>query len=446
MQLFGLFWFLILVLAMRSYLFGKRIFGITIFFFFLTGGFQVIPLSAFEVGLGISKSTDLALIFVGLTFLVQARSNMLIIKHDKFALSIIVFLGFILVAMLYSLFVYGYEFSYVLRSSRMFFLLLLYFNFKHLLSNELESTMSILFFITIAQTGLFFLQMILGSPLLSNGTTQATAQLYEGSSGLWERFYNIPIFIVLFFYYGTFIKDKRGIRITAAIAFAVALVMTLHRSLILSLVAATAIAGGATVLRRGWFALVVTALLVTVSPFSLFFEQRLSSAFDDIGNFLGGGFESLDFKDTFSLRVAHVLERGEYVFSSVERCAFGAGFLTEDSPYAQNLGFIVGYPNDWGGITQVDTSDDSWSLLLIFTGFVGTMLYIWVFWRAILIEWQARKLPIARVGLGFLILYLLTSLTGSGFVDVPTFVGMPLVLALTNAKASQQNGSPVQST
>lgn len=56
---------------------------------------------------------------------------------------------------------------------------------------------------------------------------------------------------------------------------------------------------------------------------------------------------------------------------------FGLGLMTDDSPYTyNNFNFVIGLPDENGGIYQLDTPDIAWSNFVARYGYVGTFAYL----------------------------------------------------------------------
>lgn len=429
-------WFVFLVIALVYYFKGHPLAALVILFFFLTSGFQFVPLSLFDTGFGITKALDFAVIFIVWTFLVDVRTNIKMIREDPFAKTIIVFISFVLIAVLYSLIFYGYDLAYVIRSSRRFLILLIYFDFRKLNGFQLQSLVNFLLAVTFLQGAVYLLQIPTGTVLMNSGLVEGASSLLISGGAWWSRYYNFPLFVVLFFFYVLLAKEvSPPKRFLFVFTFGVVILATFHRSWIFAVLVGILCVGLLTKARRAIVWLAVLYFAIIQLPGSSSLSDRLLSGISDFNHAITGGYELTYLPDTFSFRIAHFIERAEYVASSPQRILFGLGFLTEDSPYTRQLPFIVGYADESGVVTQVDTSDIAWSLLVVFVGVLGTLLYIWLYAKGLVIAWNNRGLPIGQAALGFMVAMFFTSFTSTYFVDIPTFVGVPLFIAFIAAKS-----------
>lgn len=421
-------WLLVLILAFFFYFSGKKLWA-SIILFFITGGYQFVPANAFYTAFGISKSLDFAIIFVVITFVVDMRFNFRILQRDRFAKLIIFFLCFILIAIVYSLLAYKHEPSSVLRASRKFFLLLIYFNYRRLSKAEFDKVFIFLRYLTVLQSIVFLLQIPLGTSLLNTGTTEGAITEFIGQSGTWTRYYNLPMFIMLFFFHGMFVDKSSGMRRWVVLTlFAATLLAPLHRSLIFSLLAVLILVG---IRARSWnknFRNILAVLLLAGAFFPALILERVEQGIDDFGNVLESGLKNP--KDNLSFRLAHALERAKFTTTAPERVFFGSGFLTEDSKYTRLLNFLIAYRGSGGIVTQIDTSDISWSFLFLQTGLLGTLLYVWLYFFATRMMWNNRHYAIGMMGTCFFLMIFFNSFTSAVFVDTVVFVSLPLLIVV----------------
>ena len=430
MQLLNLFWFLPFLFSLVAYLYQRYIISFTILFFFVTGGFQIIPFNSFDTGFLLSKPFDFVILFVIITFFINFRSNIDIIKKDNYARVLIFFLFFIIVAFFYSLIIYTYSLSDVIRSSRKCFLLLIYFNFKRLDSLELNKIIKILYGITIVQCFIYLFQIPLNLILLNSGTSTAVTQ-YLNNIG-WIRYYNVPFFIIFFFFFSLFVINNSGKkRWMSIILFSLTLLAPLHRSWIISLIVTAVLLY--LLFSENKKKVLIYSALVIISLFliSPILYDRIKTGISEAVSTVETDNSFENPIGTFSFRIAHFMERAEFMADSPGKIIFGLGFITEDSPATKYLNFIIGIKDKNGLVNQVETADIAWSVLVVFTGLLGTFLYLWVYYKTFKITWQFRNVTVySIIGLAYLISVFLLSFTSSMFFDVVTFITMPLIIHL----------------
>ena len=427
-----MFWFLPFLILLFTYLYKRYVISFTILFFYITAGFQVIPFDSFDTGMVINKPSDFIILFVIITFFINLRTNIQIIKTDKYAKVLIIFLFFIIIAFFYSLIIYNYSLSEVIRASRKCFLLLIYFNFKRLDAYELNKIIKILYFITIIQCFIYLIQIPIGLITLNNGTDAAITSDLQNIG--WIRYYNIPFFIIFFYFYSLFIrKDNGDKRWFSIILFSITLLAPLHRSWIISIILTTIIL----YLIFSENKKKVLVYSITIIFFLFFFSpiifERIKSGFTEAVSTVENESSFQNPTSDFSFRIAHLIERAGFIINSPEKIIFGLGFITEDSPATKYLNFIIGYRDENGLVNQVETADIAWSLLIVFTGLFGTFLYLWVYYKTITIIWKFRNINSYSIaGLGYLISIFLLSFASSMFFDIVTFIIMPLIVHLVH--------------
>ncbi len=151
----------------------------------------------------------------------------------------------------------------------------------------------------------------------------------------------------------------------------------------------------------------------------------------DVASVLNGEYVDIDYVEelqgnTFSFRIAHLYERYMYVAGNTVKHLFGAGFVHEDSFYVrQNFDFIIGLRDETTGeIIQIDTSDISWSVLILRFGIIGTLLYLIFTIRILFIGFKYRTTQLGGVVLGQMIVLFITSLTSTSYLFPLYFILM----------------------
>ena len=411
----------------------QRVASVVLFFFFLTNGFQLVPVSWFDTGFGIQKGADFALIILLVAFASNMLENVKLLKTDSIARSILVFIGFVFIAVLFSKLYLNYDLTVILRVARRFLFLLGYFVFRQLSFKEVEKIIHIIIGITFVQCLIFLAQIFLGITLLNRQSDEITELSGRGAIGEWKRLYNLPEYTVFSMLYLMF-TDKIKIQWRSLLIsiMSIAFVMTLHRSWISWFIVVIGLVG--LFRTSGIWKKVLT--IATVSAFALLpivfpaLGERMESGIDDFKNAMTGGYNanSNKFEDSFSFRIAHVLERWEFVTREPTSAVFGIGFLTEDANQSQYLNFSVGWSDKYG-TRQIDTADIAWSLMFLWCGVVGTFLYMLYYLKNTYYLWQHRESNIAVAGFSYMLLYFLTSFTSTSFIDSTSFAAYCMITA-----------------
>ncbi len=424
-------WFLLIVVACGLWTLRYRSAALTMFFFFLTNGFQLVPVSWFDTGVGIQKGSDFALLLLLFFFVSKWTEHIKLLRSDPIARSLAVFVAFIIVGVLFSRFYYGYDISAIFRAARRFLFVLGYFVYRELSYEEIQKTLRILLFITFVQCVIFLMQLVFGVTLLNRQSDEITELSERGAIGEWKRLYNIPEYTVLFLFYALFNDSlKSRYRIICSVVLGAALVSTLHRSWLSSFIITLCFL---VVFRSSsiWkklsmsFAVLAFALVPAIFPA---LGERMDSGLADFSNAMNGGYDthSNKFDDSFSFRIAHTMERFDHVANDPKKWLFGLGFLTEDSGQSQYLNFSVGWRDKYG-TKQIDTGDIAWSIMFLWLGFAGTILYLFAYFRIMRRMWRDRDQALAIIAYGYMFMYLLISFTSSVFIEATTFTAFTLL-------------------
>ena len=193
----------ILIAGIILYLSGKRTLSVVIFFFFLFDGFQIIPEELFETGMGISKSADFALLYTVFLFIYGLLNSPKFIPVNKLTLLLGGYLFFIVCLIGISYFIYRIPLSEIIRTSRYYLFALSYFVLRKLTPEEIGSILKILFCIVVFQSILFTIQGFTGIALLTGAISHKSAKLIT-------RFYNSPLMLYFFVFYGIFNNPFSG--------------------------------------------------------------------------------------------------------------------------------------------------------------------------------------------------------------------------------------------
>ena len=318
----------------------------------------------------------------------------------------------------------------MIRASRKCFLLLIYFNFKKLGSSELDKLIKILYVITIIQSIIYLIQIPTKLILLNSGTSAAFTLELPNTD--WIRYYNFPFLLIFFFYFSLFSYNRSGNKRWFSIfLFSLTLLAPLHRSMIISIILTTIflyLIYSTNKKKVLAYSTIIVIFLFLISP--LLF-QRLESGVTEVVSTVQNE-SSFEYPSgTFSFRLAHLMERARFIINSPGKIIFGLGFITEDSPETRYLNFLIGVKDENGLVNQVETADIAWSVLIVFTGLVGALLYLWLYYKTIIIILKNKdKRLYSLIGLGYLITVLFMSFTSSLFFDVATFILMTLSVHL----------------
>lgn len=405
----------ILIVSIILYLSGKRILSTILFFFFLFDGFQIIPEKFFETGMGISKSTDFALLYIIILFIYGIINTKDFIPINKLALLLGGYLLFIVCLIGISYYTYHIPFVEIIRTSRYYLFALSYFVLRRLTKEEIYSILKILFCIVIFQSILFTIQGFTGIALLIGAESHKSAKLIT-------RFYNSPLMLYFFVFYGIFNNPFTGkYKYISALICIVCVYMPLHRSLTISFILILILGLFLKMGKIKQFINYLPMLLLCVIPLVAVMGAQLASrTMNDINSVTTGEFVDIEEielgeESTLLFRIAHFYERYMHILEKPIETAFGSGLMAEESNYTnKKFDFIVGLENEkTGEIVQLETSDIAWSNLIIRYGIIGTLIYLTIYISIMIFYYKHRKVRYALSTFLYLLLLLFTSITSN---------------------------------
>jgi hypothetical protein len=423
--------FIIIVLAaIILYIRDYKIPALILFFFLLTSGFNLIPEEMFDIGF-ISKGGDYAFFIL---FGVVAIDILCIKKYlqpDDFRQYLLAFGLFIIVFVFYNRFVVHLGWSEIIRTVRYLFFWMAYFVFRNMERVQLERLLKYLFLVMVFLSALFLLQQMVRKNILVE--TVATKMKLGGIELI--RFYNQPDMIHFFTFMAVYHNPYKGIKkIITTFLLVAALLGAFHRSLIGFFIIAIAIGYILRLprLQRIKVVTTVSVLLLVIVVFvgAKFVQSRTYADLQSVasGNFADMDIDMAEIKDaTFTFRMAHFIERNQYLWEHPQSMIFGAGLFTEDSKMVDKFfDFKIGLIEELtGNIVQLDTGDISYSLLFLRFGYVGTFLNLCLFIYLMVFFYKKRESKYGFFSFLYLILTFGVSFFSANLILPVTFI-LPL--------------------
>ncbi|MBC5645492.1 hypothetical protein H8S77_21640 [Parabacteroides sp. BX2] len=439
----------LLLLAIALYICGQRTYSLLIFFFFSFYGFQIIPDELFETGLGFSKSTDFALVYIFVLFVYGCFAYHDYIPLNRMTYLIAVYLAAILVIIGVNKFVYGIGWGDILKTSRNYFFVLAYYPLRRVEKEEVDRLLKILLYIVLFQSLLFAIQAFTGKAILAGEEDKSGGDLIY-------RFYNSPRMLYFFIFYTLFVQPLgKKYSTFAGIVLIITSFLPMHRSLIIMVILTLSFGYMLNVgnLKR-FIRYLPYALLVAIPLCFILFAQVGSRTISDLQMLREGNFAEIEDSDeienfemdsesTFTFRIAHFMERYLYSKTNVMYEFFGLGLMTDDSPYTyNNFNFVIGLPDENGGIYQLDTPDIAWSNFVARYGYVGTFAYLVFYIGLAWFFFVNRKDKLSLSLLLYMLLVLGTSLTSETLYQVGRNVFVLMLFDfIIDKKRNEENNS-----
>lgn len=419
----------VLIAAIILYIIGQRVLSTIIFFFFLFEGFQVVPDVFFNTFVGISKSIDFAFIYVAFLFCFGLYRYDDFIPKNNATKYIVFYLIFILISCGVSLFYYHVPIFEIIKTSRAYLFVLSYYVLRRLNKDEIDALFKILFIIVCFQCFLFVVQVIIDVPLLTNANT-------GDKIGFIRRYYNLPIMILFMFYYAIFNNPFSGvIKWSSIFILCLAMILPLHRSLIITFLLILVI--GILLNDTKKFLKYMPILFMFIIPTSFLVLKYIGiqKSVTDIVNVANGDFMELDddfvldSESTLMFRMLHFFERYTEVTNSNMTMIFGEGFMSEGSEYTNaRFDFQIGLVDDkTGSVAQLETSDISWSVFIIRFGFVGTFVFLFMYFGFIKFFYKNRNRKDSLVTLLYLLIVFALSFTSASLSSIISMI-IPLMM------------------
>ncbi|NID12283.1 hypothetical protein [Fibrivirga algicola] len=403
----------------------RYLWSLLIFFCLLTNGYQLIPSSILMLGSPLEKSTDVLIFYVIAIFVCYISTILKAVKSEHIFKWMLFFLLFVTADAIYSIFVLSYDISGVVKVFRNYLFILSFGVLILVPVKILNRVFNILSVITIGQSVLYLLQIVTGLTLLQTGVSGGDVSVHDASETGLIRFYNLPLFLlpVLLNYLFNYKFKTRFYQIFTLGILLLAVVAPLHRSYIFTtlLVISVYIMTKQSFQKKIIYVVLTSIVLLAISTSSIVGNRLMKGADDMTSVFSKGASHFSDDTDanSFAFRLLHLTERFDYIYKEPSRYFFGIGLLSESAKQISRMNFDIGtYNKKMESKTQVDTSDISWSVLLMHLGFVGTFLFIILNIKMIKYFYRYHKIPYSEIGILVLVSALFTSFAGIELLSI----------------------------
>lgn len=434
---------LVLLLAIIWFATGKKRLSLLAFFALLTNGFMLVPNIAYSVVANL-KPSDYGIIYMAAVSLIAYAKDRKVYENRVYLPRYtVVLLLFLFVSYLISVFLYHIPAFESLKYVRKYLLLLAPVVFCLFSREELEYTITILFKITVVQCVLYLLQPILGIPLLTGVYTEGQTSLF----GIFSipRFYNIPLYLWLFIFYGCYKRDmEERQKFFLVILMFLPVIVSMHRSHLIAYISVFILSATIVHLRKALPFIVV--LMIFLIPFSSMLSDKVArnESITDIKGAFEINYEDFkagqDGEATFTFRLMHFYERLDRALEKPVTALFGLGYMADGSNYSNaNFDFFIGLEDEeTGDIYQFDTSDIAWSEMIVRLGFVGIIIYMLYYISMMLFFLKDKTAEYNRPAYCGMILLLILSLTSVMIMEMYNIV---LLLALYEILKRKENAA-----
>ena len=426
--------FTLIIIAIGLYIWGYKTPALLIFFFLMTSGFNLIPEEFMENKL-FSKGMDYAILTIVGMIIIDSFCIKNYLKPDKLLWLILIFYVFLAFCILYNRYVVGVSWKEIVRTARYNILWMAYLVFRNFSQEQLLKLLKYLFFVTVVCSALFLLQIILDEHIL-NETVRYEIYLLGMKI---PRYYNQPDMLPIFAFMAIYFNPCKGpMKIVTAAILICALLGAFHRSLFFAFILSIS-AGYIIRLPRVKRGVVLISTAVLCLFFIVFFGYKFANSrtVKDVSVVTSGNVGAIDVKDidieelqksTFTFRIAHFIERNQYLLDHPKAMLFGAGLMTEDSKITGSMfDFDIGLIEELSGKTaQLDTPDISYSILIMRYGYLGTLLVFSMFVYFMIYFYKNRKDSVGVFSFAYLVTTIFVSFFSYTLTQPISFL-MPLI-------------------
>jgi len=416
---------------------SRRYVTVFLLLFLATAGFQLPPIELMTMPqMGLTKSYDWIIIFLLFALVVHPSSFFNREKWRAFRYINILFL-FLLLLIFYSVWAQHVELPVALRVFRNYMFIILVYIFCELDDKDIKKVFRLVTYFTALASVIYCLQLVAGRSLLNNLLDDYSTLDLQINNGL-ARYYNIPILGTPVFF--LLLADKsvvnRKLKWILLLPVFGAILLSQHRNLLLAIIACCLIyyiiQNNIGILKVLLVSLVSAGVLLGINTIT---DNRFGEGASDLTDLFKNGVTENDIRmadlnllSTSEFRFYHFYERTSYVLQTPSRAIFGIGLLSEDSHAVKDLHFNIGLPSDTKDVTQVDTGDIVWSLLVMHFGLMGTLLFILLYTNLLRRMYRTRNDPKMMAAFLFVLNLLFISFYGMVII-IPPVICLTMLFA-----------------
>jgi len=282
------------------------------------------------------------------------------------------FILFYFILIIADIIIFNINYSNILTTRRIHLYVLLFPYFNLFSKTDLENTLTNLIIITKFSLPIYFYQIVFNQQLFVGNTSE------HDMMGGRLRFGNFPPFTVPFIFFLIFNSKYRNRYFWLTIS-SFAILFSSSRSLVIAIFLSFLLSNIIN-LKNMKKSLILSVTFVLIFIISLIFipgfNERMIDGVNEI-NYVIENYTSdnLAIKGTFSYRIAFLIERIEYLTKDISNILFGIGGIAEQN--LQHTIFKIGIIDETTGMTQqINTGDNSWVIMFLRFGFLGTIIYL----------------------------------------------------------------------
>lgn len=432
---------LLVIFSILLYIKGNKKASILLFICFSYRGFAVLTDNI--MGL---KNQDAALIYfiVILTYSFWTEKTKQYIKNRNLERILFLFFVFMLFNIFFSAIYYNLDTYQIIQGSRRFFIIFAYFFMRKMELKDVEWIFKALIYISVFTGILYIIQCLTGLPTLPESELALSTDSVDGTL----RYYNYPpcveVALILLILNPKLIKGK--LKYCFLIILSIAVILSQGRTLLLGILLAVTFG----IYQMNGFKSIAkycVVFVVLAIPFSPLLNERFSESngrgiLSEIEAIQSGDFVMGD-GGTLTFRLALVYERMNYINNaSIGEKIFGLGLLSDqqkvlvDKMYDFQIGLVDRQTKE---VYQLSTPDIAYGNLICKLGYVGTIIYMMIFFMICIQAYKYRNKNINILCLFcMLISYFVTSFASSLLSYSESFSLIYLFLGSLNNEINKQ--------
>ena len=435
--------YILLGIAIFTYIIELRKISLVIFFSFMLNGWCVLT----DDILG-SKNYDLALVYIIFTLV---YSNLFEkkpprIPDGKLRFWLFLFFLFMVIDIIFSLKHYQFTGYQVLQGCRASFLFLSYFILKNFDKEDFVWVHKLFFYITLVTSILYIFEVLFDWQLLPYDYEHVKIDDFTGI----KRYYNSPP-LLYWYIFVTILAPKQlksYFSFPGIFILVIALIATLGRTQIA--MTGIVLALGLIVQHKAKSLLMVAFVtMVLYAPFAGIIGLRFAGKYEkstgsEIKSIFSGGIQETAYigntndVGTLTYRFAWIYERGAYLATRpLSENLMGLGLISDSQTITvhQRYAFLLGLPDQDGETTQMTTPDISYGNLFSKYGYLGSIIYlcIWIYLLFFFIH-HKRDNDYSFLGLLIVLEMILLSFSGTSTSDQGNLIYPFMVYLLVHYK------------
>lgn len=387
---------LLVIFSILLYIKGNKKASILFFICFSYRGFAVLTDNI--MGL---KNQDAALVYfiiISVYSFYTERSPKNVI-NKKLEQCLVLFLIFMSLNIIFSALYYNLSFFQIIQGARRFFIIFSYFFIRKLPLKDVEWILKAIIYISAFTGILYIIQCLTGLPVLPDSDLVLSLDSVDGTL----RYYNYPpcveVAVIVLILNPKLIRGK--LKYCFLIILSIAVILSQGRTLLLGILLAV-IFGIYQMSGFKSIAKYCVVFVVLAIPFSPLLNERFS---ENNGRGMLSEIEAIQSGDfimgdggTLTFRLALVYERMNYINNaSIGEQTFGLGLLSDqqkklvDKMYDFQIGLVDRQTKE---VYQLSTPDIAYGNLICKLGYVGTILYMMIFFIIFVQAYKYRKTSI----------------------------------------------------